>query len=257
MGSFDPDNEADLRAIELDNNLSADSLALAQWLKHPDRHHSTQSVASLKISCNDPDTANSLIRGRIFIGGRQVVIRKDIREPIRCNRCQKYGHFQANCWEPEACANYAASSHSLDACTSSLSRCVSCRVNSTHASTDQSCPTFAKHCSDFDAHFPENRMPYYPTNDPLSWMTAPPKIATSTKSPAKPMMPPPLPPPETAAQPQWEDPAPPMPQEPRHTSTGSRILSCISNLDEYGFTSQNGTQHPRLKTAGQNQSARK
>ncbi|KNZ71311.1 hypothetical protein J132_00047 [Termitomyces sp. J132] len=82
-----------LRTIELENGLPSNLITLALWLKNPDLRLPKQTVASLKISCNDPTTANDMIRGCIFIGGRQVSICKDVHEPICCSNCQKYGHY--------------------------------------------------------------------------------------------------------------------------------------------------------------------
>ncbi|KAG6875903.1 hypothetical protein C0992_001765 [Termitomyces sp. T32_za158] len=60
-GSFDPDSDACLRTIEMENNLPTDSIVSASWLKRPDLCHKGQTVASLKLTCRDPNAANDLV----------------------------------------------------------------------------------------------------------------------------------------------------------------------------------------------------
>ncbi|KNZ71588.1 hypothetical protein J132_08099 [Termitomyces sp. J132] len=49
-------------------------------------------------------------------------------------------------------------------------------------STDCSCPEFLRRCAKLDSRFPENRMPYFPTDNPLTWITALPKQAPKPAS---------------------------------------------------------------------------
>ncbi|KAG5350622.1 hypothetical protein C0989_010093 [Termitomyces sp. Mn162] len=66
-GPFDPDNFNSLHTIELENSLPSMSITSALWLKNPDLRSPKQSVASLKITCNNPKTTNNMIHGQIFI----------------------------------------------------------------------------------------------------------------------------------------------------------------------------------------------
>ncbi|KAG5348011.1 hypothetical protein C0989_011172, partial [Termitomyces sp. Mn162] len=117
LGSFNPGNTDCLHTIELENGLKSDTITSAPWLKQPDQHSSKQSVASLKISCNDANTANALIEKHIFIGGHLVPICKDICEPIRCRNRQKYGHICRDFKEEGCCTNCASKDHSAATCT--------------------------------------------------------------------------------------------------------------------------------------------
>ncbi|KNZ78645.1 hypothetical protein J132_11086 [Termitomyces sp. J132] len=66
-GPFDPDNFNNLHTIELKKSLPSMSITLALWLKNPDLRSPKQSVASLKITCNNPKTTNDIVHGQIFI----------------------------------------------------------------------------------------------------------------------------------------------------------------------------------------------
>ncbi|KNZ79080.1 Nucleic-acid-binding protein from mobile element jockey [Termitomyces sp. J132] len=190
LGCFNPSNKADLEMIEDENCLPRDSIVEASWLKCLELWSPQQSVATLRIICSDPEVANNLIRECIFVGGRQVTIQKDLKEPIRCNNCQKYGHMRNECKDESRCANCSETSHLTADCRSSHPRCVACGPNSTHSSTDCMCPTFKRLCEELDDRLPKNQMPYFPTDNPSSWTVSPPKRSQSTQLPPPP--PPPL-----------------------------------------------------------------
>ena len=42
-----------------------------------------------------------------------------------------------------------------------------------HPSWDRDCPTFNKKADEFDQRNPDNALPYYPSDEPWSWMDAP------------------------------------------------------------------------------------
>ncbi|KNZ79419.1 hypothetical protein J132_10229 [Termitomyces sp. J132] len=172
--------------IEDENCLPRDSIVEASWLKHLELWSPRQSVATLRIICSNPEVANNLIRECIFVGGRQVTIQKDLKEPIRCNNCQKYGHTHNKCKDESRCANCSETSHLTVDCRSSCPRCIACGPNSTHSSTDHMCPMFKRLYEELDNHLPENRMPYFPTDDPSSWTASPPKCSQSTQPPQPP-----------------------------------------------------------------------
>ncbi|KAG6851896.1 hypothetical protein C0991_005182 [Blastosporella zonata] len=96
-GVFDPDNSNHISQLEEDNFLPPGSIITTSWLKKPIYRSSSQTLASLKISCKNADIANCMIQEHIFITGHLATIRKDIRAPLRCNKCQHYGHIRANC----------------------------------------------------------------------------------------------------------------------------------------------------------------
>ncbi|KNZ72329.1 hypothetical protein J132_04019 [Termitomyces sp. J132] len=214
LGSFDPGNTDCLHTIELENSLKSDTITSAPWLKQPDQHSSKQSVASLKISCNDANTANALIEKHIFIGGHLVPICKDICEPIRRRDAVLTVPARTTQQPPALCS-------------------------------DRGCPEFARQCAELDTCFPKNRMLYFPTDKPLTWTTAPLKL--TPKPPSELTRPlatlqdfmPSLPPAPPSQQKQPLHPQPPT----QHTPAGSRAPSRMGNLDSFGFTSQPGGQN--------------
>ncbi|GLB41456.1 putative encoded by [Lyophyllum shimeji] len=163
-GMFDPSNRDHLDEIEQDNNLSEGAIVSASWLKRADRRSPKQTVASLKVVCSTAGDANHLLQSRVFIAGHLVAIRKDVREPIRCNKCQHYGHICSACKNEERCASCASSDHSTAECSASFT---------------PHCPIFKKLCDNLDHRFPKNNMPFFPTGDAWTWASASPKRAST------------------------------------------------------------------------------
>ena len=51
------------------------------------------------------------------------MVHKDIKLPIRCIKCQEYGHTRNSCIGVEKCANCASISHPASSCTNKGARC--------------------------------------------------------------------------------------------------------------------------------------
>ena len=185
-GTFDPSLDDSLRTIEKENDLPTNAIIAASWCKHPDRRSPNQTTATLKVACANPDVANRLLTGHIRVDDHLVTVRKDLRIPIRCVKCQEYGHTQDNCIGVEKCANCASEAHRSDKCDRPPS-CVSCGPGSNHPSTSSSCPSFARRCEALDGRFPENAMPYFPSREDWTWASVP------TNPPPPPEAPPPFP----------------------------------------------------------------
>ena len=171
-GSFDPNKEDHLCDIKKDNDLQANSIFAALWCKQPDRRSPGQTTATLKVACTNLDVTNSLLTGRIRVADHLVHVRKDLRIPIRCIRCQEYGHIQDTCIGVDRCSNCSSEFHQADKCDSAPS-CISCRAGSKHPSTSPCCPTFLRKCEALDGRFPENAMPYYPSKGSWTWAATP------------------------------------------------------------------------------------
>ena len=157
-GPIDPSSDEHLRNIEIENDLPGNSIIAASWCKHPDRRSPNQTTATLKVACSSPDMANQMLTGRIRIDDHLVDVRKDLHIPLRCVKCQEYGHMQDLCIGVAKCANCTSESHSTDKCDRSPS-CMSCGLSSQHPSSSPSCPSFIKKCEALDNRFPENTMP--------------------------------------------------------------------------------------------------
>jgi hypothetical protein len=181
---FEPSNDECIRKIESDHNLKTGSILAASWLKRPDRRAPTQQVATLKVNCADPQTANALLSGQIAIEEQLITVLKDIREPIRCNGCQEYGHIRINCKNKAACAHCASNDHESTNCPPNQpARCHSCGPNSRHASYSRDCPEFINRSATLNARYPENMMPYFPTEEKWTWASSPPKLSNVTDKP--------------------------------------------------------------------------
>jgi hypothetical protein len=177
---FDPTNTDHLSLVEKQNGFAPGTISKAHWIKSIDRRAANQSFASLKVICSSPVHANSLLQNRVFVLGHKVTVCKDIREPVRCNKCQQYGHIRAKCPNPELCAFCASPDHnSLHCAPNHPPRCVSCGPTSTHNSVSRKCPTFISKCAALDSRFPENSMPLFPTEDPSTWVLVPSKLSVA------------------------------------------------------------------------------
>ena len=129
-GSFDPSLVEHLRNIEKENDLQSNSISTASWCKHPDERSPGQTTATLKVACANPDVANHLLTGCIRVDNHLVVVKKDIPIPIRCVKCQEYGHTQDSCIGVERCSNCSSKFHQSDKCDRSPT-CVSAALDPT------------------------------------------------------------------------------------------------------------------------------
>ena len=215
-GTFDPSDNAHLRNIERDNDLPTNSILTASWCKRPDKRSPNQSTATLKVACSSPDLANRFLTGQIRVDDHLVDVRKDIRIPIRCVKCQGYGHIQDSCISIDRCANCASEFHKADTCDRPPS-CVSCSPDSRHPSTSPTCLAFLSKCDALDQRLPENAMPYFPSGESWTWAMAP-------SNPPPPETP--LPPPQQASSSQRSLRPPP---DNRHVVEKS-ALSVSNNL---------------------------
>ena len=125
-----------------------------------------------KVACANLDVANRLLTGRIRVVNHLIHVRKDLHIPIRCVKCQEYGHTQDTCIGVDRCSNCSSEFHQVDKCDSAPA-CVSCSAGSKHPSTSSSCPTFLRKCEALNSRFPENTMPYYPSKESWTWAAAP------------------------------------------------------------------------------------
>ena len=181
-GTFDPSLNDNLRSVERENDLPTNAIIAASWCKRPDRRSPNQTTAILKVACANPDVANRLLTGRIRVDDHLVTVRKDLRIPIRCVKCQEYGHTQDNCMGVKKCANCASEFHRSDKCDRSPS-CVSCGPGSNHPSTSASCPSLARRCEALDGCFPENAMPYFPSREDWTWASVPTNPSPPSEAP--------------------------------------------------------------------------
>jgi hypothetical protein len=177
--SLHTDRPQFLRLVEEENSLKINSLASIRWIKAPERRPPGQLTAFAMLQISDPSTANQLLKDGLYINREKLRVRKDRREPIRCAKCQHFGHMAKNCQATQDSCGTCGKEHRTSECTGNSNQdhwCTNCRSNN-HASWSRECPTFGKQCQLLDDRYPENTMPYFPTSEPWTQVMLPPKAA--------------------------------------------------------------------------------
>ena len=81
----------------------------------------------------------------VRVGYVKVRVRPYVPAPMRCYRCQRFGHTKDNCRGRPTCSKCASLEHTDDACESDTLRCVNCGEGQTpHSSYARSCPAYLK-----------------------------------------------------------------------------------------------------------------
>ena len=81
----------------------------------------------------------------VMVGYVRVKVRTFIPNPMRCFRCQRFGHTRISCRGSPTCSKCSSTDHIDDDCESDTLRCVNCGDDQTpHASYDRSCPAYAR-----------------------------------------------------------------------------------------------------------------
>ena len=80
--------------------------------------------------------AQPTIPSHIKAGYYNVPVEQYLPNPLRCYKCQKYGHHQSLCRHPAACARCGQAAHGEEPC-SGPPHCVNC--NGGHSAFDKSC----------------------------------------------------------------------------------------------------------------------
>ncbi|KIK16496.1 hypothetical protein PISMIDRAFT_45658, partial [Pisolithus microcarpus 441] len=124
-----------------------------------------QRVAHALLSLTTPEAANKLLKDGCYIQLDRLRPHKDKKEPMRCMKCQRFGHMAKECAHHEDTCGTCARNHRSNACDSpQLLFCIVCQTDS-HSSSDRNCPEFIKQCNAMDDKTPENNMPYFPTEE--------------------------------------------------------------------------------------------
>ena len=81
----------------------------------------------------------------VTVGYSRVRVRAFIPNPMRCYRCQRFGHTTTHCRNRPACAKCSSPEHVSEECDAGTLRCVNCGDSEKpHASYDRSCPAYSK-----------------------------------------------------------------------------------------------------------------
>ena len=170
---FDPNTPAHLQEIADEAEIPLSTILSASWVKPPHLRSPNQSFANLKISLSTPVAANALLVKRIRIRNHLTSAHKDLKEPTRCNKCQRFGHKRASCPGNEVCATCTSSSHPSHGCSANNTpSCVNCGPSSQHPSHARTCPVFMQKQTDLNARLPENTLPFFPTQERWTWSSS-------------------------------------------------------------------------------------
>jgi hypothetical protein len=181
---FNIEQENFLRQVERENTLPINSLDSIRWIKPPHRRSNEQSKAFALIQVCDAAIANNILREGICIDKNRFSVHKDKKEPIRCAKCQHYGHIARNCSaQADTCGTCGGHHRTADCTAARTQYCVSCRSHN-HASWSRSCPELTKRSAALDEKLPENKMPYFPTPTPWTQIIHPPKPSSTRPPPA-------------------------------------------------------------------------
>lgn len=183
--SFDPTNDDHLREIEECNGIPAETITKARWIKPVNRRMPGQRAAHTVFTFNDITTANEHIRDGLKICGLHIRPSRLKHEPMQCMKCRRWGHFAHACIASADTCGTCGEEHRTNTCNSKEKTfCVSCQTN-THASWDRECPEFRRRCNQFDENYPENNLPYFPSDEKWTLTPRPGKIPRTEKFPSK------------------------------------------------------------------------
>lgn len=246
-----------LRKIEQENHLPTDSLSSIRWIKPPLRRSQAQRKAFALLQVSTASSANDILRDGLCIDSERFAVRKDRKEPIRCAKCQRFGHIARNCTALLDTCGTCSGEHRTTQCTAyRTTRCANCK-GSNHTSWDRKCPEFVRRCDLLNERYPENRMPYFPTE--AAWTHAiqpplPPRPSTPDHPPH------PSPPPARRSKLvnanlrqttiQYASKTNPLPIHHTHATPSSTPHRPNSNTSSKSNSSTKPNTHPRPNSSG-------
>ncbi|QRW06349.1 Reverse transcriptase from transposon X-element protein [Ceratobasidium sp. AG-Ba] len=165
--SFDPTVSNNIRALEEDNQLMRGSILGCSWVKPAEMRTPGQSRAVLRVSLRSQDIADELIANRGLLEGGRVTFRRIVEEPLRCMKCQKYGHKAGNCRSSKDICSRCAGDHRQSSCENQgKTSCANCKSEE-HASWSRSCSAYEEAKVRLAERRPENNRRFFnPTRQP-------------------------------------------------------------------------------------------
>lgn len=183
--TFNPTDEKHIREIEECNNLDKGTIRKARWIKPAERRREGQTHAYASLAISSPTSANRLIRSGITICGATSSPFKMKQEPMQCMRCRGWGHYATHCTSEYDVCGTCGDKHRTSNCNNPRQRyCASCKVD-THASWDRNCPEFIRRSESHSERFPENKLPFFPTEENWTLTTRPDRIPIENRFPQR------------------------------------------------------------------------
>jgi hypothetical protein len=202
---FDTSTKHAISRLEHDNNLPAGSISSGRNIRPPARRSQGQQHAHVVLQFKTKDSANLCIKNPIVVEGKLCDARKLAKKPVRCTKCQKYGHATKKCNSPVYECGTCLGQHNATECNDRQNTfCKTCKTLG-HPTWDTKCPGYYAECESFATRVPDNLYKYYLTRQQWSWekitdakpsiTTAPPfqPTATSFSHPSRPRGPQPPP----------------------------------------------------------------
>ncbi|CCO36978.1 hypothetical protein RSOLAG1IB_08778 [Rhizoctonia solani AG-1 IB] len=150
---------ATLREIESTNGLGNGTLLKIEWIKPPHRRDPGQQFGHAKFTLRSNDMADLLINNRCYIWNQIATARRLADEPMRCSKCQRFGHKRAHaakCKAKNQICSSCGGEHENKACPDHKKVfCVNCDSDD-HASHNRTCPAFRQERDKMNARRPEN-----------------------------------------------------------------------------------------------------
>ena len=105
-----------LRYIEEDSKIPRNSIISARWIKPISKRSPFQRFAHAIFSISSPVIANHIIKQGLIINRENLRAYKDKKEPLRCLKCQKWGHVARTCKADKDTCGSCAENHRSSAC---------------------------------------------------------------------------------------------------------------------------------------------
>ena len=112
------EEDSTLRNMEKDNDIPEGSITSARWIKPPSKREAFQRFAHALFSLTSPTAANKLIQDRLCYNSLQLRPFKDKKDPLRCLKCQRWGHLAKTCKEEKDTCGSCAGEHHTSSCPS-------------------------------------------------------------------------------------------------------------------------------------------
>ncbi|KDQ30400.1 hypothetical protein PLEOSDRAFT_165925 [Pleurotus ostreatus PC15] len=164
-------------SVEKENGLPPNAITLIKWMKPAERRGKNQQYGHATITFTSPKNANLILRQGLTFLDTNYRCHKSKTEPLRCLKCQVYGHIASACAAPlTTCATCAQHHDNVGDCPQ-LNRkeahaCVTCRIGG-HASWERSCPGRLKLQKMLDERLEGNCLPFFPTEEPWTQRRSP------------------------------------------------------------------------------------
>lgn len=172
--TFTEDSTFTHAKIEENSGLSYNTITYSKYIKPAHLRTKNQKVAHVIFGFKDRHTANTAIQAGLIVEGKHVNVRKKLTEPKRCLKCQKFGHYVADCSaEKDTCARCKASHRTstcdiTDTAHFNCSNCIGANAKG-HGAADRNCPAFITEAEKVHSRIPDNKYKYFPTEESKTW----------------------------------------------------------------------------------------